>query len=377
MSNNRREFLKKAGLTLAATPLAAYAVFQGRNLVADEIPGLKKLVVPRDPSKMKPEYCTARDPHALHFSSPEAQAAYLAAVFADHQWWMESESYEGAWKGPTKVTDIKASGLSTLFSSNCCTVCVAPDAHIEHNERTDWLYVHQMSGSGRELNWYWRPATNHEIMQMNGEQCLEACCIPVVMGVDQLYGREYSMILRARIQGPRLLDSYVHLDDFSALDELMQRHQVQMCVMDPYPERYLAEKFADRFPGRVKLAKHLRSDTPGPGLVINTEYPQSVHLTLKDYDRDAFHELEQCRLESQQKVAAKYTELYCQIARDVLSGNYTAMSRRSAGPYTFSRPVVDAYAKKLMDHQERMIMKGASCGFSEIMMGTRSGRFYG
>ena len=111
------------------------------------------------------------------------------------------------------------------------------------------------------------------------------------MGVD--VGKKLHVVIRehhfesVRIEGgterrrksaaPRLWWTG-EVDGFAALDDLMQRFHVQVCVVDAQPELHAAPQFAGRHPGKVWLAYYGRHDS---GIdVRNGDWtsPATVHV---------------------------------------------------------------------------------------------------
>lgn len=67
--------------------------------------------------------------------------------------------------------------------------------------------------------------------------------------------------------------------DFSQLDELMNKYNVQQCVIDSQPERRAAITFANRFYGRVKLCFYAKGIS---GKTINVQKDEIDHLITVD-----------------------------------------------------------------------------------------------
>src|SRR5690606_2939778 len=60
----------------------------------------------------------------------------------------------------------------------------------------------------------------------------------------------------------RYLVGALEVDGFEAVDALMQRFGVQICVVDAHPELHYAQAFQRRHPGRVYLADYVAGRMP-------------------------------------------------------------------------------------------------------------------
>lgn len=346
---SRREFLKKAAIAGAAAPLAAFAFVRGRELFADEIPGLAKaqrlISTPKHP-----DFCVPSGISGKHrewgdvYHDMNTLALRLEEHFARHKHWMESTDYGDEWKGPCTPHDFKASSHRLMtFSGLTSIMCLDAGVFVETSKESDWVYIFHHAPSGKELNWYWRPATPFEI---NGGPDYP------VMGVDQIAPRPgkngTTDILYYRIEGPNFVTTGA-CGDWAYLDRLMSRYQIKMCVLDAYPERYLAEKFCDRYPGFVKLAKHVRNNSYP--LYITDQNPNVVQMNAKEFwphaPTHSAYNLEPIM------EAREFAMRYCDAARRIICGDYF-YSRKG-----FDRKVCDYFSDKLMRHTEHEIMRGA------------------
>lgn len=88
----------------------------------------------------------------------------------------------------------------------------------------------------------------------------------------------------------RYLVSAREVDSFEALDDLMLRFGVRVCVVDAHPERHGARQFQDRWPGQVFLADYVKDRWPA--LVLGGEQPDPKRRFRVQVDRtgamDAF-----------------------------------------------------------------------------------------
>ena len=156
-------------------------------------------------------------------------------------------------------------------------------AEIQEFQNSDLGEVFVPEGGGLTLDVLDRCRADYGVEDYAGQPC--------DMGVD--VGKKLHVVIRehhfesVRIEGgterrrksaaPRLWWTG-EVDGFAALDDLMQRFHVQVCVVDAQPELHAAPQFADRHPGKVWLAYYGRHDS---GIdVRNGDWtsPATVHV---------------------------------------------------------------------------------------------------
>ena len=340
---SRRDFLKRTGMAALATPFAAFAFVRGKQLFADDIPALESVKPLIESEKATDFFLPDKDYAGLErYDDMKALCTRLAKHFGRHEHWMESTEYEETWKGPCKVDRFQFSERGCTFSGLSSVMCLDPGVKVSIAEESHWVYIHHYAPSGRELNWYWRPATPFEI---NGGPEYP------VMGVDQLCPTPNDGkldVLYYRVEAPNFVTTGT-THDWRYLDVLMSRHKIKMCVIDRYPESYLAQKFADRYPGFVKIAKHVRGNRYP--LYVSDQCPDTVQINAHDYFKGvptvSHYNLQPCTTHQE------FARRYCQVARDIIEGNYWYAQ------HGVSRQVCDYFANKVREETERKIMKGA------------------
>lgn len=82
-----------------------------------------------------------------------------------------------------------------------------------------------------------------------------------VMGVDQLAGKLRCVITTSdgKTVTREIAEKNGHFygdEPFEGLASFMQQYQINLCVIDAYPDQLAAMKFAKKFPGCVKLCRY-------------------------------------------------------------------------------------------------------------------------
>lgn len=110
------------------------------------------------------------------------------------------------------------------------------------------------------------PLTRADLLRLLGEHELGATGAGVhTMGVDQ-GALLHAVVCERASSGSRRLVELAIVDSFDRVAELLERHNVQRCVIDGLPNQHSARALAKAFPGRVHLAYYSEGKREEPEL---------------------------------------------------------------------------------------------------------------
>jgi hypothetical protein len=114
---------------------------------------------------------------------------------------------------------------------------------------------------------------------------------PCSMGVDT--GRGLHVVILRDKDAQSQVQELVYLEEcheFSELDALIQRFQVDRCVIDAFPESHATTEFAKRHHGKVFMSLFVESQRGGPSWDDHTKFVKVNRTDALDASRAAIRE---------------------------------------------------------------------------------------